>query len=97
VTATGTKGTAWSCVRGGSGEAEGRAVSHRAVGTEQFPKVVGMALRCWSSGSCQTLLSDIGFGWCCVGQELDLVILVGPFQLRISCDSMTWSSGPMKQ
>ena len=46
----------------------------------RVPRAVGTASSCWSSGSVGTLLSAIGFGWCCVDAS---VILMGPFQLGI--------------
>ena len=41
VTATGPEGTAWSCIRGASGEHEEKALHHRVVGMEHAPQVSG--------------------------------------------------------
>jgi len=64
VTATGLKGTAWSCVRGGSRRGYGQGLHQRAVGTPQ-----AMEFR-----EHLALLSDTGFDfWCyCVESEVEL-------------------------
>jgi len=83
VTATGPKGTAWSCVRG-------RALGGQGKGLRQM--VVGMALSCWSLRSVWTQLSDTGFGFlggAVWSQEAGKIILTGAFSFGIFCDSMT--------
>jgi len=65
VTVTGPEGTAWSCVRGGAAEGEGKGLHQRAVGMEgaaqgqwawpMLPKLLDSAL---SHGIWVVLLDD---------------------------------------
>lgn len=45
---------------------QGRGLQQWAAGMAQLPRAEGTALSCRSSGSTETLLSAIGFGWCWV-------------------------------
>ena len=50
-----------------------------------LPGAVAMATSCQHSKSIWAVLLDMNFGWSCVwSRELDSMVLVGPFQLRIS-------------
>ena len=74
MTATGPEGTAWSCVRGGTGGGEGQVVHQRAVGTERAAQGSGHGPSCQSSGSVWTMLSDIGFAFGVAGIAISLIL-----------------------
>ena len=49
MTVAGPKGTAWSCVRGGTAGGEGQGLHQRAVGMERAAQGNRHGLECWSS------------------------------------------------
>jgi len=56
------EGTAWSCVRGGSGWVLGKDYPPESGWAQKrFPRAVDMALGCWSSRSIWAVLSGTGF------------------------------------
>lgn len=84
VIATGHKGMAWSWVRGGSSWSLGQGSSPEgALALAQAPQGRDHSSKLPEFKECldKTLqMYHLNFGWCCV--ELDLVILVSPFQVR---------------
>ena len=79
MTATGPEGTAWSRVRGGAAGGEGQGLHQRAVGMEQ-------GCGHWDTTLRQTVWILGGAAW---NQELDLMTLLGPFQLGVVCVSVS--------
>ena len=76
------------CQGRGSGDG-GQGLHQRAVGMEWAAQGSGHGPECRSSRNVWTALSDMGFDFGCVwSQELDLMTLVGPFQLRICHNSI---------
>ena len=82
---------AWCCVRGGAVGGEGKGLHQRVVGMEQAAQGSGhrpelLELNKHLDGTFRHTVWILGGPlW---SQELDLMILVGPFQLGILCDSM---------
>ena len=55
VTATGSGGRAWSCVRGGAAGGLGQGLHRRAVGMERAAQGSGHGPKCWSSRNARTI------------------------------------------
>lgn len=74
-------GGAAHSLKGGN---RGKAVPQRAVGTAQLPGAVGTAphWECWD-----TQPQGLGLGGAVCSQGLGSGVCVGPFQLRMFCDS----------
>ena len=90
VTATGPEGTAWSCVRGGAAGDQEKFIHQSVVGPwNKLLRAVVMTPNCQSSRTIWRMVSKQRVGiwdhpvW---SQELDLMILMGPFQLSIFYD-----------
>jgi len=92
MTATGPDGTAWSCVRGGASWELGKGSSHESGwALEQAPQDSRHGPRPLEFKDClDTVLSHMVWFWGgpVWNQKLDSMILMGPFQHRIFCDSM---------
>ena len=80
--------TAWSCVRGGA--AGERVCTRGRWAWNSLPRAVGTAPSAGAQGAFGQRSHSLGLDLCgpMRSQGLDSMVLVGPFQLRIFCDSV---------